>query len=146
MLGKLWMSLQNSISASECRATHASRSFTPLLARLASFMASLAADDNLFSYRANEAGEREGNSLALSLVSRSLLPKFPLSLPPSFIWMAARAPDSRNNEFIPFPAARNSSTELVPSSPICRTVLGRGTMFLLFLNCSAKGAGIKAFV
>ena len=33
MLGKLWMSLQNSFSASECKATYANRSFTPLLAR-----------------------------------------------------------------------------------------------------------------
>ena len=137
MLGKLWMSLQNVISASECMATHASRSFTPLLARLASFLASVAAaddDDNLFSYRANEAGERGEFGPARSLSRSFPALSFPnsLSLSPSFIWMAARAPDSRNNEFIPFPAARNSSTELVPSSPICRTVLARAPRCIFY--------------
>ena len=63
--------------------------------------------------------ERGGNSglLALSLVSRSLLPKFPLS----FIWMAARRiPETMNSFRSRRP--RNSRTELVPSSPICKTV------------------------
>ena len=111
-VGKL---LRNNISVSGCKSTFLCR----LLVRPPSFFCSIpslallaADDDNLFSYRANEAGEFRPARRHAPLLRRSVGPVGrPPPLPNSCslsLSLSLSFPDSRNNEFIPDPEFQHS--------------------------------------